>query len=237
MLRIENLSVSYDNKLAVDNLSIYLRTGMIYGLVGPNGAGKSTVIKTITGLLPFYAGKIYYNEYLLKKNRQQIRKLFGYAPEDPELLPYLTGREFLSMIAGLRQTADIESQVHSLIELAGLSRKADELIKSYSHGMRQKVSLAGALIGNPPFLILDEALNGLDPVSLYNIRSYLQQRAKSGAVILLASHVLELVENWCDRVIVMHRGKLLGEFDPKEETEKPFSEKFIELIKAANQAE
>jgi len=237
MLRIENLSVSYDNKQAVDNLSIHLQNGKIYGMVGPNGGGKSTVIKTITGLLPFYSGDIFYNDFLLKKNRQQIRKLFGYAPEDPELLPYLTGREFLSMIAGLRQTTGIESQVHAMIELTGLSSKADELIESYSHGMRQKVSLAGALIGNPPFLILDEALNGLDPVSLYNIRSYLQQRAKSGAVILLASHILELVENWCDRVIVMHRGKLLGEFDPKEETDKPFSKRFIELITAENQAE
>jgi ABC-2 type transport system ATP-binding protein len=186
-------------------------------------------------LIAEYEGNIYFDEFTHGKNRHKIKSLFGYAPEDPDLYPYLTGKEYLQMIADIRQV-DASSQIKLIQSEFGLDEVFNDLIHRYSHGMRQKISFAAALIGNPKYLILDEALNGFDPISQYNAKNILQDLAKNGHTILLSSHVLELVENWCQEIIILNAGKVLAEYtqeqigDIKSKTGKAFSEYFVSLV-------
>jgi ABC-2 type transport system ATP-binding protein len=235
MIKVSNLTIRYPEVVAVDNVSIQLKEGIIYGLVGPNGAGKSSFIKALVGLIAEYDGDIYFDEFSRRKDRHIIKSLFGYAPEDPDLYPYLTGKEYLHMIADIRQV-DANSQIKALQSDFGLDNVFDDLINRYSHGMRQKISFAAALIGEPKNLILDEALNGFDPISQYNSKNILLTLARNGHTILLSSHVLELVENWCQEIIILNEGKLLAEYtleqieDIKARTGKDFSEHFVSLV-------
>lgn len=235
MIKIENLTIRYPKVLAIENLSLELRPGTIYGLVGPNGAGKSSLLKCLVGLISQYEGEIRYDNLLFRENRQQIKSMIGYAPEDPLLFPYLTGREYLSMISDIRK-ADANGQISDLIEQLSLGEIIDELIHRYSHGMRQKISFGAALIGQPANLFFDEALNGFDPVSLFNAKKMLQSFSENGNIILLSSHVLELMENWCQEIIIMNKGRIINIYTMPEIEEirrtsgKNFIEHFIALI-------
>lgn len=235
MIKISNLIIRYPEVTAVDNISFQLNNGLIYGLVGPNGAGKSSLIRSMVGLISEYDGDIFYDDLPLHKNRTTIKKSFGYAPEDPDLYPYLTGREYLQMISEIRQN-EVKGQIDDLVLDFGLEKVIDDLINRYSHGMHQKVSLAAALISRPQNIILDEALNGFDPVSLFNAKKILKNLAGAGHTILLSSHVLELVENWCEKIIILNEGKLLAEYSLEEvekikrESGKSFSDHFISLV-------
>jgi len=235
MLKIDNLTIRYPKILAVDNLSLDLNSGKVYGLIGPNGAGKSSLLKCLVGLISQYEGKIQYDNLILDEHRQHIKSLLGYAPEDPDLFPYLTGREYLTMISDIRKVNAAE-QISDLIRAFSLEEAIDDLINRYSHGMRQKISFGAALIGNPQYLILDEALNGFDPVSLFNAKKILQAYVNGGNTVLLSSHVLELMEEWCQEIIVMNKGHIINTYTLeniegiKKETGKNFSEHFISLI-------
>lgn len=236
MIKIDNLTIRYPKVLAVDNLTLELKPGTIYGLIGPNGAGKSSLLKSLVGLISEYEGEIHFDNLTLSKNRQQIKSQIGYAPEDPDLFPYLTGREYLKMISEIRKTKD-SHQINELVSEFSLEETIDELINRYSHGMRQKISFAAALITEPQNLILDEALNGFDPVSLYNAKNILQNLAREGKTILLSSHVLELIEIWCQEIIIMNKGRIIDIYSLekiasiKEQTGKGFNEHFISLIR------
>jgi ABC-2 type transport system ATP-binding protein len=235
MIKVTNLTIRYPEVVAVDNLSIQLTEGVIYGLVGPNGAGKSSFIRALVGLLAEYDGEIQFDEFPTRKDRHKIKSLFGYAPEDPDLYPYLTGKEYLHMIADIREV-DAESQISDFQSEFGFDDVFDDLINRYSHGMRQKISFAAALIGEPKNLILDEALNGFDPISQHNAKRILLGLAKKRHTILLSSHVLELVENWCQEIIILNEGKLIAEYtqqqieDIKARTGKAFSDHFVSLV-------
>jgi ABC-2 type transport system ATP-binding protein len=236
MLKIVNLTVRYPEVIAVASVSLQLKNGIIYGLVGPNGAGKSSLIKVLVGLISTYEGTIYYDDLILSENRHAAKHLFGYAPEDPNLYPYLTGREYLHMLAEIRK-CDSTQHISTLIDDFVLEEVIDELINRYSHGMRQKLSFAAALIGKPQYLILDEALNGFDPISLFNAKRILKEFAEKGHLILLSSHVLELVENWCQEIIILNKGKLLSKYTQKKieaikkKTGKDFSDHFVNLVR------
>ena len=235
MISITDLSIRYPQIIAVDNISLKLEDGIIYGLVGPNGAGKSSLIRALVGLLVEYDGDIQFDKYLRSSDPHIIKKLYGYAPEDPDLFPYLTGKEYLHMIADIRQV-DAKLQISELCSDFGLNDVFDDLINRYSHGMRQKISFAAALIGEPKHLILDEALNGFDPISQHNAKKILLKLAKSGHTILLSSHVLELVESWCQEIIILNEGKILAKYSQKEikdikgRTGQDFNEHFVTLI-------
>ena len=237
MLSIKNLSVQYEEKLAVDDVSIEISQNKISGLIGPNGAGKSSLIKTCVGMIGEYSGEILYGDKPLHKNRHWVKEHCSYAPEDTILLPYLKGREYLEMIGTLRKTLDLDNEIKSLFKMLNLQEKENELIINYSHGMRQKISIASTLIGNPDYLIFDEALNGLDPVALFNLKNYLNELATSGKTIILSSHILALILDWCDPIIIMHRGKILKMVSKQEiarmesEMEKTFEQIFIDLVK------
>jgi ABC-2 type transport system ATP-binding protein len=236
MITISNLTIRYPEIVAINDISLELKEGIIYGLVGPNGAGKSSMIKALVGLLVEYDGEIYFDKLLRSKEPYQIKTLFGYAPEDPDLYPYLTGHEYLHMIADIREV-DANSQITTLRSDFGLDDVFDDLINRYSHGMRQKISFAAALIGEPKNLILDEALNGFDPISQHNAKNILLNLANNGHTILLSSHILELVENWCQEIIILNEGKILAEYtqkkieEIKKTTGKDFNEHFVSLVK------
>jgi len=235
MIKISNLTIRYPEVVAVDDVSLHLKEGIIYGLIGPNGAGKSSLIKALVGLIAEYDGEINFDGFPSAVDRHIIKSQFGYAPEDPDLYPYLSGKEYLQMIADIRQV-DADDQISKFGSDFGLVDVFEDLINRYSHGMRQKISFAASLIGDPNNLILDEALNGFDPVSQYNAKKLLQNLAKNGHTILLSSHILELIENWCQEIIILNAGKVLAEYtsrqieDIKSKTGKAFSEHFIAMV-------
>jgi ABC-2 type transport system ATP-binding protein len=235
MINVSNLTIRYPEVIAINNVSIELKEGIIYGLVGPNGAGKSSLIRSLVGLLVEYEGEITFDQVLRTHDPHHIKSLFGYAPEDPDLYPYLTGNEYLHMIADIRQV-NASSQIADLRVDFGLNDVFDDLINRYSHGMRQKISFAAALIGEPKNLILDEALNGFDPISQHNAKKILLKLAQNDHTILLSSHILELVENWCQEIIILNEGKILAEYSQqqieeiKKNTGKDFNEHFVSLI-------
>jgi ABC-2 type transport system ATP-binding protein len=238
MIQLKNITIAYENTIAVKDLSLTIEEGSIIGIVGPNGAGKSTLIKSMVGLISEFNGEIYYNDLLLKKNRYEIKKMLGYAPEDVDLLPYLTGREYLQMVADIRNVSDSKLQIDKMLDILNLNAKQDELINEYSHGMKQKLSVAAAMIGLPQILIFDEAFNGFDPVSLYNLKSEIDKHVNSGGTVIISSHILELIEKWCSQIVVINEGMILGNYR-KDEIEKlqkksgkDFNEIFIELIKS-----
>ena len=236
MIEIKNVTIAYENIVAVKDVSLKIEKGSLIGIVGPNGAGKSTLIKAMVGLISEYNGEIYYSDLLLQKNRYEIKKMLGYAPEDVDLLPYLTGREYLQMVADIRNVADSKIQIYNLLSLLNMDNKKNELINSYSHGMLQKLSVAAAMIGLPQVLIFDEAFNGFDPVSLFNLKAEIDQHVESGGTVIISSHILELIEKWCSQIVIMNEGKILGNFEKKKiekmkrESGKDFNEIFISLI-------
>jgi ABC-2 type transport system ATP-binding protein len=213
MIEIKEVSVQFPRVLAVDNITCLFKNKLIHGLIGPNGAGKSTLLKAMVGLISNYSGQVFYDNLLLSENRQVIKKQTGYAPEDIDLIPYLSGLEYLQMVADIRKLDSKLARLTYLLQLLGLEEVQHQLVNGYSHGMRQKLSLAAALVGFPEVLILDEALNGLDTLALINVKSLLRELADQGHTIILSSHILELVEQWCDAIYIMDRGKLLSCLD------------------------
>ena len=216
MITIKELTIQFPTVLAVDHVSCVFEKGSLHGLIGPNGAGKSTMLKAMVGLISNYAGEIYYDDLLFRDNRLTVKKQFGYAPEDIDLIPYLAGLEYLQMIADIRKLDQAQSHISELVSLLGLGEVQHKIINSYSHGMRQKISLAAALVGFPSILILDEALNGLDSLALINVNKLLKELARAGHTIILSSHILELIEQWCDVIYIMHRGCLAAQLNQEQ---------------------
>ncbi len=236
MLKIKNLTVSYDNKIAVDDVSLDFQSGQITGLIGPNGAGKSTLLKTGIGLLSAYSGEIWFENKQLRKERFWVKQNATYTPENAELLPYLSGEEFLKLIAGIYKLDEIESKISFYFDLMGLVEKKDELIVNYSHGMKQKLSAAAALISKPKYIFLDESLNGMDAPSLKRIFDYLKVQTQAGSLVTISSHNVDLIRDWCDEVFIINHGKIISNFNKNEMDQfragkEDFLNKYISLIK------
>ncbi len=236
MIRLENISIRYPSVLAIDNLNYEFKDGLIYGLIGPNGAGKTSIIQALVGLITEFDGRILVGDQDALLNRKAVKSLIGFAPEETNLFPYLSAKEYLNFICDVRQVSQGDKKANDLIDLLGLTEVADDMVDRYSHGMRKKLSLAGALIADPDYIILDEALNGLDPIAMHNTRENLRERADSGKTIILASHVLEVVENWSDVIVILNHGKIAGTYSQEEiktwcqKNNKNFSDFFVQLI-------
>jgi ABC-2 type transport system ATP-binding protein len=171
----------------------------------------------------------------VKTKRSLIKKILSLAPEDPELPPYLTAEEFLKLMAFIRKIEHFENELNHLLYVFDLESKKNELINSYSHGMRQKISIAAALVGKPKVIILDEAINGLDSISIYRLKKELKSMAQNGHTIIVASHVLSLIKDWCDEIYILDKGRLLKKYSSSEITElennnQPFEDVFIQLV-------
>jgi len=221
VIEIKNVSKKYGNFIAVDNISFNIKKGEIVGLLGPNGAGKSTTMNMITGFIEQTEGEIKVGGYDILKNPKQAKKQIGYMPEGVPLYNDLTVKEFVSYMADLKEVIKKEKKdkVQKVIEQTDLQNVQNKLIKNLSRGYKQRVSLAGALVGDPEILILDEPTVGLDPKQITEIRNLIKGLGKTHTIIL-SSHILSEISQICNKVIIINSGKIIAEDTPKNLEEK-----------------
>lgn len=216
MIEVKNVTKKYGNTAVVDDISFEVNDHEIVGFLGPNGAGKSTTMNMITGYIEPTKGKIIVNGYDVSKSPIKAKKQIGYMPESVPLYNDLTVKEFVNYMADLRRVkkSSKKEEVNKIMEQTGLTNVQNKLIKNISRGYKQRVSLAGALIGNPDVLILDEPTVGLDPKQITEIRSLIKNLGKNHTVIL-SSHILSEVSQICERVIIINNGKILAVDTPE----------------------
>ena len=212
LIETRHLVKRYGDKIAVDDVTLEVQAGEIYGFLGPNGAGKTTTIKVVVGLLQPSAGEVLVAGWDVQKDPLQAKAASGYVPDEPMLYPKLSGRELLRFVGDLYgiDSAQVDRRMEELLRLFDLTSAADDTIDSYSHGMRQKASLAAALVHDPKVLALDEPTVGLDPRSARLIKDILRQLADRGAAVFLSTHILEIAENMCDRIGIINQGRLIA---------------------------
>jgi ABC-2 type transport system ATP-binding protein len=220
MLELQNLFKSFRGIPAVHDVSFKVAPGEIIGFLGPNGAGKSTTVKIITGMLRPNDGRVLFEGRDIRDDMVAFRAVLGYVPEEAHLYTYLSGLEYLQLVGRLRGLAEplIEVKATRLLKLLQLESWQYSPISSYSKGMRQRVLIVAALLHDPKLLIFDEPLSGLDVVSARLFKDLLEVLAAQGKAILYISHVLEVVEQVCDRVIVIAKGKVLADAPPSDLT-------------------
>ena len=216
MIEIENLTKAYaTGKInAIESVSLTVKDGEIFGFIGPNGAGKSTTIKCMTGILPYIYGSIKIDGVELKESPVVAKRKIGFVPDDHACYDALTGAEYVNFIADIFgvTTAERKERMSRLSALFGMSEKVNAPISSYSHGMKQKISIIAALIHNPEVWILDEPLTGLDPESAFNLKELMREHAAKGKTVFFSSHILEVVEKLCTRVAIIDKGHIATTF-------------------------
>jgi ABC-type multidrug transport system ATPase subunit len=203
-IELQGLVKTYGRLRAVDGVSFSVAPGEFVGLVGPNGAGKSTTIKIMTGQLMPTDGVVRVGGHDVVQDPAQARSAIGYVPEFPQLYDYLSAREMIQFVIELRGGGELDWA----LEVAGLGTHADRLIREYSQGMRRKTALACALVSRPPVLVLDEALNGLDPSSAARVIGVLDELRHAGAAVVLSTHVLDTLEKVADRIVLLVDGRV-----------------------------
>lgn len=213
MLAIKNLSKSYSKgKNAVDDISIEVKPGEIFGFIGHNGAGKTTTIKAIVGILDFEKGTILINGNDIKRDPIKCKRDIAYIPDNPDLYNYLTGIQYLNFIGDIFEVSKLERE--KLIKRYGdafeITKNFGDLISSYSHGMKQKLALISALIHKPKLLILDEPFVGLDPKAAHTLKVIMREICDKGGAIFFSTHVLEVAEKLCDKVAIIKLGKIVA---------------------------
>ena len=213
MLELRNVSKRFSGIPAVDDVSFCARPGEVTGYLGPNGSGKSTTMKMITGLIEMSAGHIFFEGKPIQDDLTAYKRHMGYVPEEPYLYTHLSGSEYLTMVAQLRDLPAKQSshRIDGMLRLFSLHGDRDASISGYSKGMRQKVLLIAALMHNPQLILLDEPFSGLDVASSLVLRSLIQELAARGKVVLFSSHELDTVERICSRVVILHHGKLVAD--------------------------
>ncbi len=225
MIQVKNVTKKYGATIAVNDISFDVKDGEIVGFLGPNGAGKSTTMNMITGFIEPTNGQIIINGNDISKSPRKAKKEIGYMPENVPLYYELTAREFISYMAELKlvKRNERKKEVEKVIEETGLKEVQNKLIRNLSRGYKQRVSLAGALVGNPDVIILDEPTVGLDPKQITEIRSLIKQLGKRHTVIL-STHILSEVSQICEKVIIINKGKIIA-IDTPENLEKSTKEK------------
>ncbi len=218
MLEVTNLCKRYRGIPSIEDINFRVQPGEIVGYLGPNGSGKSTTVKIITGLLQPNEGSVLFEGKDIREDMVGFRSALGYVPEEAHVYTYLSGLEYLQLVGRLRglDERDIERKATQMLKLLGLESWRYSPISFYSKGMKQRVLIAAALMHNPKLLVFDEPLSGLDVVSARLFKDLLQELAAQGKAILYISHVLEVVEQVCDRVIVIAKGKILADAAPAE---------------------
>lgn len=243
MLELRNVSKSYRSIPAVHNVSFLLKEGEVLGYLGPNGSGKSTTVKMVIGMTKPTRGKVLFRGIDIHDDLAGYRKQLGYVPEEAQVYTHLSGLEYLQLVGRLRGMSDkqIEQRGLRLLHLLSLERAQYSPMSEYSKGMKQRVLLAAALLHNPQLLVFDEPLSGLDAVSARLFKDLLVLLAAQGKATLYISHVLEVVERVCDRVIVLSKGVVVADASPAElttMTELPTLEHvFAQLVRQADTAE
>lgn len=212
MIEILNVTKSYNNtNNAVEGVNLTINNGEIFGFLGPNGAGKTTTIKMITGVVEPTQGDIKINNISISKNPLEAKKQFAYVPDSPDMFLRLKGIEYLNFMADVYGISKEErkNKISDLSKRFEMEGALSDQIQTYSHGMRQKIVVMGALIHDPEVWILDEPLTGLDPKSAYVLKEMMREHANAGKTVFFSTHVLEVAEKVCDRVAIINKGKLL----------------------------
>ena len=234
LLKISELSKIYNKSAvkAVDGLSLEIRSGEIFGFLGPNGAGKSTTIKMLSGILSYEEGKIEICGCDLKKDSIKAKKSIGYVSDNEVIYDKLTGREYIDFLADIYGVDKVTraERAEKMLEIFSLKDAFDSPIKSYSHGMKQKISIIGALIHNPKLWVLDEPMTGLDPQSAYELKELMRLHCRAGNSVFFSTHVLEVAEKICDRVGIIVKGKLVLVGSMEEIKEKSKDESLEEIF-------
>jgi ABC-2 type transport system ATP-binding protein len=212
MLEVERLTKHYGAIVGIRDLSFEVRRGEVLGLLGPNGSGKSTTVKILTGLLRPTAGSVRLDGSDVLANLQSYKSILGYVPEEPHLYSYLTGPEYLRLIGRLRGLADgvLDDKIDRFLQLLGIYDDRYQTLSSYSKGMRQKVLIAAAVLHNPRIVVLDEPFSGLDVSAGRVLKAFVRAIAEQGKIVVFSSHVLEVVEQVCSRVVILKDGRIVG---------------------------
>ena len=243
MLELREVSKSYRSIPAVEEVSFTLREGEVLGYLGPNGSGKSTTVKMVIGMTKPTKGKVLFRGRDIHEDLAGFRARLGYVPEEAQVYTHLSGLEYLELVGRLRGMSDglIERKGRRLLELLSLEKAQYSPMSEYSKGMKQRVLLAAALLHNPELLVFDEPLSGLDAVSARLFKDLLVLLAREGKAILYISHVLEVVERVCDRVIVLSKGRVVADASPAELTRMTdlptLEEVFAQLVRQVETAD
>lgn len=211
MLRIEHLTKTYGDKKAVDDLTLHIRPGEIYGFIGHNGAGKTTTIKACCGIMSFDEGEIYINGKNVKTQPLECKRVLSYIPDNPDLYDFLSGIKYLNFVCDIFGVPQAERQerIHRYADLFELTADLAEPISAYSHGMKQKLAIISALIHSPKLIIMDEPFVGLDPVASHKLKGIMREHCDAGGAIFFSTHVLEVAEKLCDMVAIIKGGRLI----------------------------
>lgn len=237
-ITVENITKVYgEDVVSVDNLSFHINKGEIVGFVGQNGAGKTTTIKMLTGILKATQGSILINGYNIEAEPMKAKQDIGYIADNPDIFLRLTGREYVNFISDIYGVAeeDRNKRVEEMSLRFGMEDSLDKRMVSYSHGMRQKMMIIGALVHKPPVWILDEPMTGLDPNAAYELKNMMKEHAAQGNCVFFSTHVLEVAEKLCDKIIMIRKGKSIyqGTLDELEamHRNKSLEDIFIEMTK------
>ena len=211
MLNIEHLTKAYGEKKAVDNLSLHIAPGEIYGFIGHNGAGKTTTLKSVVGILQFDAGEITIDGISIKENPLECKRRFAYIPDNPDLYDYMTGIKYLNFIADIFGVGANERQarIRKYADAFELTADLAQPIAAYSHGMKQKLAIIAAWLHEPKLILMDEPFVGLDPKASHLLKKMMRQVCNEGSAIFFSTHVLEVAEKLCDKVAIIKNGKLI----------------------------
>ena len=211
MLNISHLTKTYGNKKAVDDLSLHIQPGEIYGFIGHNGAGKTTTIKACCGILQFEEGEILVDGISVREDPIACKKRLAYIPDNPDLYEFMSGKQYLNFIADIFGVSSVrrKERIDRYSQMFGLEGDLAKPINSYSHGMKQKLAIISALIHNPRLMIMDEPFVGLDPKAAHLLKQLMRQLCDNGGAIFFSTHVLEVAEKLCDKVAIIKEGRLI----------------------------
>ena len=232
MLRIENLTKTYGNQKAVDNLSLHIRRGEIYGFIGHNGAGKTTTLKSVVGILDFDEGEIYIDGKSIKNSPVECKRMIAYIPDNPDLYDFMSGIKYLNFVADIFGVSADERQesIRKYADAFELTKDLAQPISSYSHGMKQKLAVIAAWLHSPKLIIMDEPFVGLDPKAAHILKEMMHEHCDHGGAIFFSTHVLEVAEKLCDKVAIIKQGKLINSGTMEEvRGDESLEEVFLEL--------
>ncbi|MFC1862721.1 ABC transporter ATP-binding protein [Thermodesulfobacteriota bacterium] len=219
MIKLIGLTKQYKGMKAVDDLNLEIKKGEIYGFLGPNGAGKTTTIKMMAGVLKPTKGRIIIDGMDIAEEPSKVKRCTGFIPDRPFLYEKLTGKEFLKFISGLynrNHSTSVDNNIMDILEVFDLSHWCDELIESYSHGMKQRLVMCGALLHDPKVLIVDEPMVGLDPRGARLVKDIFRSQSKKGTTIFMSTHTLEVAQEVCQKVSIIQTGKIIATGTPEE---------------------
>lgn len=211
MIELKQVSKTYGTKKALKDLSLTIRQGEIFGFLGHNGAGKSTTIKSLVSILQPTSGEIIFDGKALTQHREEIKKQIAYVPDSPDMFLQLTAGEYWDLIAAAYEVPEAQKNVrlNELGQLFDMTTHAEETLASFSHGMRQKTILIGALLPDPDIWILDEPLQGLDPQAAFDLKEMMKAHAAKGKTVIFSTHVLDTAQQLCDQLAILKKGELL----------------------------